>query len=276
MSKQPYIPLYTGDWEQDVNALSLEAEGAWLKLTIKLWHAPQRGLLKICYKQMEILFKKSPEKTAEIWQELMDSGVCDYEILDNNWFNIKSRRMTRNLELSKVRAESGAKGGEAKASKLKAKPKQNSSKTLANNDIDTDNNSINSGIVFKENTDTTVNTTKEKAKSSIGTIFPKELTYPFPSQKFKDAWALWIRYKKSQWKFQYKSIETEQIAMDGLKEKSDNDEENAITMIKRSIANGWKGFVELTTQFSTNGNGQHKSTTHNVPPPGFDYENDRP
>jgi hypothetical protein len=86
MGKQPYIPLYIGDWEQDTNCLSLEAEGAWLKLVFKLWKGESnlgKGLLSISFRAMGLLFKCSPEKTQEIFQELVENRVFDHEIMPN-------------------------------------------------------------------------------------------------------------------------------------------------------------------------------------------------
>lgn len=137
--KQPYIPLYIGDWDRKCNTLSLEAEGAWLKLTFKLWDSPTRGLLSFCFSQFVILCKKPPEKAREIWDELVKSGVFDLLESENDNYKIASRRMRREIELSKVRSESGSKGGRPK----KAKGNQTKTKTKAkakqNPDNDNDN-----------------------------------------------------------------------------------------------------------------------------------------
>ncbi len=133
MKKQPYIPLDIGDWEQDTNCLSLEAEGALLKLVFKLWKAPEKGLLLISFPQMEILFRKNPSETLRIFRELTDNNIFDFEKKEENVVLVKSRRMLREARLSKIRSGSGSKGGrppKAKGkqnkSKIKAKPKQNS------------------------------------------------------------------------------------------------------------------------------------------------------
>lgn len=132
MGKQPYIPLYIGDWEQDTNCLSLEAEGAWLKLVFKLWKGESnlgKGLLSISFRAMGILFKCSPEKTKEIFQELVESRVFDHEITPNGDVKITSRRLVREAKISQIRSEVGKEGGRPKKgkqteSKQKAKLKQ--------------------------------------------------------------------------------------------------------------------------------------------------------
>lgn len=127
--KQPYIPLYIGDWVQDTDSLSLEAEAAWLKLTFKLWKASERGLLLISFSQMAKLFKITPEKTREIFQELAENNVFNWRKIDENFVEIKSRRMLKETALAKTRSESGKQGGRGNKkqikSKLKAKVKQN-------------------------------------------------------------------------------------------------------------------------------------------------------
>ena len=72
-------------------------------------------------------------------------------------------------------------------------------------------------------------------------------------------WNLWKDYKENQFKFKYKTIQSEQIAFDDLVRLSNNSCENAIEIIKQSMANGWKGLFELKisqnkTLSSQNGN----------------------
>ncbi len=127
MGKQPYIPLYIGDWEQDLNCVSLEAEGAALKLIFKLWKSKTRGLLLISFSQMVILFKKSDVETRKIFEELRQNDIFSVKNIDENTVEIISRRMVRDAQLSKVRSEIGKQGGRPK----KPKQKQTETKTKA-------------------------------------------------------------------------------------------------------------------------------------------------
>jgi hypothetical protein len=43
--KQPYIPLYTGDYLKDTRRLPLAARGAWVDLMIFMWDSKERGVL---------------------------------------------------------------------------------------------------------------------------------------------------------------------------------------------------------------------------------------
>ncbi len=71
-----------------------------------------------------------------------------------------------------------------------------------------------------------------------------EIEIPF-SEAFKKEWADWKNYKKTEHRFNYKSIQSEKSSLADLLTKSENNEEKAIAIIQQSIANGWKGFFEL-------------------------------
>ena len=77
---------------------------------------------------------------------------------------------------------------------------------------------------------------------------PKEvLIFPFESEDFKTAWNNWLIYKKTEYNFKYKSLQSEQGALKKLSELSKNENE-AIKIIHESIANGWKGFFKLKNE----------------------------
>ena len=68
---------------------------------------------------------------------------------------------------------------------------------------------------------------------------------PWETEAFRAAWTQWKDYKKSQFRFTFKSISTEQVSLHQLKTISNNDERTAIDIIGQSIGNGWKGFFTL-------------------------------
>ncbi|MDC1265661.1 hypothetical protein N8009_02590 [Flavobacteriaceae bacterium] len=77
---------------------------------------------------------------------------------------------------------------------------------------------------------------------------PKEgLIFPFESEEFKTAWGNWVVYKKGEYNFKYKTLQSEQGALMKLSELSKNENE-AIKIIHESIANGWKGFFKLKNE----------------------------
>lgn len=69
---------------------------------------------------------------------------------------------------------------------------------------------------------------------------------PF-SEKFLPHWESWKTYKEKQYKFKFKSEESEQVAIDHLKKIAGGAEKIAVEIITTSIANGWKGLFELKT-----------------------------
>lgn len=207
--KQPYIPIYIGDWEQDTNTISLEAEGALLKLSFKLWKSFAKGLLEISLKQLSILFKKSEEETAKIMHELAQNNVLNIEFFEQNMIKIQSRRMLREAQLSKVRAESGSLSRKQNLSKKEAKHKQNPEYDIENED---ENEIENNGLLFTHRGD-----------------------------NFFRAWENWLGYRR-EIKKPYKSIRSTQMALNKLSKFS---EEDAIRMIETAIEKQWQGIWEI-------------------------------
>lgn len=58
-------------------------------------------------------------------------------------------------------------------------------------------------------------------------------------------WNKWKKYKKDEFKFNYKSEVSEEAAKKELINLSDNNEETAVKIIEQSIAKGWKGLFKL-------------------------------
>jgi uncharacterized protein YdaU (DUF1376 family) len=109
MSKQPYIPLYIGDWTQDTDALSIEAEGAWLRIIFKCWRnegsftATEEILARVC--------KMSEQKFATVLLEWEICNTCEIERRPNGLLTLRSRRITEDVKISAIRKQIGSKGG---------------------------------------------------------------------------------------------------------------------------------------------------------------------
>lgn len=65
------------------------------------------------------------------------------------------------------------------------------------------------------------------------------------SEDFLKDWNEWLDYKKTNHKFTYKTIESEQIAFNHLYKLSNENQSTAREIINVSIANGYKGLFEL-------------------------------
>lgn len=83
-----------------------------------------------------------------------------------------------------------------------------------------------------------------------------QLVIPF-SDKFPEIWDLWKEYKKASHGFKYKSVFSEQAALEQLVTLSKGDEETAVKIIKQSMRREWQGLFPLHETASGNG----KSTT---------------
>jgi hypothetical protein len=76
---------------------------------------------------------------------------------------------------------------------------------------------------------------------------PVEIIFPF-DEDFKTSWQNWKDYKRMEHKFQYKSPQSEQAALEDLVKKSGGKKEIAELIIQQSVSSGWKGFFELKNQ----------------------------
>lgn len=126
MSSLPYIQIWIGDWERDVNLISLESEAALLKLTFKLHQAKANGILECGFSlhQLSLLFKKSLAEAEQIVRELHVNNILDIEFLPEKRFKFVSRRMVKDAAKSLTNSKNGKEGGRGK-SKSKAKSKRN-------------------------------------------------------------------------------------------------------------------------------------------------------
>ena len=68
---------------------------------------------------------------------------------------------------------------------------------------------------------------------------------PFESENFIKWWDTWKQYRQDQFRKKYKSVISEQTALKILVTCSGGIESSAISLIEKSIAQGWKGFFEL-------------------------------
>ena len=63
--------------------------------------------------------------------------------------------------------------------------------------------------------------------------------------RIEEYWEKWKKYKKDEFKFNYKSEISEESAKKELLNLSENNAEIAMKIIDQSIANGWKGLFKL-------------------------------
>lgn len=102
---------------------------------------------------------------------------------------------------------------------------------------------------------------KGEERSDADSDFEKKIKtviLPF-NGSFEKIWIEWKDYRHSQHDFKYKSAGSEQAALHELVSIAYGKEETAISIIKQSMAKGWKGFFPLKN--SDNGQQQSKQPT---------------
>jgi hypothetical protein len=150
---------------------------------------------------------------------------------DGNFFNERlQEEIEKRIQFTESRRNNGSKGG---------RPKNNTKPLgLAKHNLMEDVNE-------NENEDINTNVNKEKVE------------LPFESYEFKDAWEQFKFYKKKEFKFTYKTKQSERAALKELLTLSKGYEDIAIKIINQSLANGWKGLFNLKEDA--------KATTTNKP-----------
>ena len=153
---------------------------------------------------------------------------------DGNFYNERlSEEIEKRIQFTESRRNNGSKGG---------RPKNNTKPIgLAKHNLMEDVNE-------NENEDINTNVNKEKVE------------LPFESYQFKDAWEQFKFYKKKEFKFTYKTKQSEIAALKELLTLSKGYEDIAIKIINQSLANGWKGLFNLKEDAKGTTNNQRKLT----------------
>ena len=140
MSKKnlPYIDLYTGDWIKDCSILSCKAEGAWLRIVMKLHSKGKQSSIKIPTKSLQNLWSMDESEMNETLKELELNEICDISY-HTGFIELTSRRFKKENEISEIRSKARKSAYEKK--KIDSNKNQKEIKILQNtdNDIDTDN-----------------------------------------------------------------------------------------------------------------------------------------
>ena len=130
MSKLPFMQFYPADWLQDVQVLTLEAQGAWIKLLCAMWVAPERGKIIWGYREFETFWGRSKDATELLIDDL--SAVADVSLRDSDdniaenhdnavEITIISRRMVREEIKRKQGLEADKRYREGKTSEKRPK-----------------------------------------------------------------------------------------------------------------------------------------------------------
>ena len=131
-----YIRFYPDAWLSGAMFLSLEAEGAWIRILCLLASQPEPGKLECSMAHLCRALRVQPGKAKALLHEIKDAQACQVEF-DDESVSIICDRMTREAEEHKsyvaARAAAGRAGGKASGqARAKAKAKQTLSKNEAN------------------------------------------------------------------------------------------------------------------------------------------------
>lgn len=210
-TKDYYMPLVIGEWERDVNVISLCAEGALLKLSFKLWDAKPRGSIDISYQAMAKLFKMGEPEARRLFDELRLNNILNVLDINDQMVRISSRRMLKKTVVSETNSENGRKGGKGKkaSTEVKANLKRSETETLT--------------------IDMTI---------AINNLDKIEL--PFDSEKFADAFMLLLSSKE----WRKKKLST---VNNILKKLGKYEEEFAIILVEQATDYEWIGVIFADT-----------------------------
>ncbi len=265
LTDQPYLPLYVDDWMNNtkLKMCTPSAHGLMLSIMCIMHKEENYGkiLLKQKFKQSENQVKNFALQIAKLsafdfaevelpLTELIEEGVL---IMTKD--ELKCSRMIKDAEISLKRSKAGRSGGKNTQSKKKdskAKPETEAKDFALANDKA---NAVN-GIVI-ENVNESENVIV-KGKESLREK-PNKIIFPWDNEVFKAQWQHWKIYKQKEFKFKYKSIQSEQAALNGLADKSYGDQNTAISIIHQSMEHGWKGFFELKNKSNAKNNSQENS-----------------
>ena len=221
MAEYPAFLFYSSDFLSGVSDLTMEERGQYITL-LCLQH--QKGALS--------------EKTIRL-----SVGSVSVDVMakfeknaEGSFFN---KRLVSEIEkrvaFTESRRKNGNMGGRPKQEeKPIGKPKNNLK--------------VNHMANHMENEDRNENDNRIKDES-------EKFSNPF-SPNFIKSWDQWKEYKKKEFAFQYKSVISEQSAINELVKLSGGNEITAKEIIMQSITNGWKGFFALKTD---NKNGQQQT-----------------
>ena len=216
-TKSPAFQLYAQDFLTGVMDLTMEERGIYITLLCKQWSLyNENGIPK---KRLRLFLGYDWENLPEMVKEkFIDNG--DY------FFNERLNEIIiERIAFIKKQTINGYKGGRPSKVKTQTKPKITSS-------------------------------LKMKKKMKIEEEEKEVVVYPYSSKEFFNSWNNWKIYKAKEFKFNYRTLQSEQAALKKLVNESEN-EVHAVESIESAMANGWKGIYPQKT--ITNGKQSSKN-----------------
>lgn len=222
MAKDPAFPLYAQDFIVGTMHLSMELRGQYITLLAYQWNNSD----EIPKKRLGLLIGCS-------WDDLAVDLKEKFEDLGESIVNarlLEEREKRENFK--KKQSDNGRKGGRPKKTlKPNKKPIENQNKPLEDEDV-SEEEIENKDVSEEEGLDFSEFDNPEKAKS---------------------LWEGWLKYRKQEHGFRYKSELTMKTAISGMSRLSDGRTEKLKDLMTRSIENGWKGLFPERESKQNNG-----------------------
>ena len=215
-AKSPAFQLYAQDFLTGVMDLTMEERGVYITLLCKQWSL---------YNENGIPKKRLRLFLGYDWENLPE--MVKNKFIDNGDYFFNERlndTIIERIAFIKKQTINGYKGGRPSKVKTQTKPKK---------------------------------TPSIEMKKKIEVEEEKEVVvYPYTSKEFINTWSNWKIYKAKEFKFNYRTLQSEQAALKKLLNESEN-EAHAVESIESAMANGWKGIYPQ--KIITNGKQSNKN-----------------
>lgn len=257
MNTPPAFQFYAQDFLTGVMYLTNEEKGIYITMLAKQWTDG-----KIPKKRLGFLVGYDWDKLSEELKEKF-TDLGDYLVNER----LEKEREKKEKFIEK-QSENGKKGGRPKKKKTSEsteKPKektQTKPKPFKNkNPKENQKKPLEDRRLKTEKEDE-----KEKRKGGVGKNEKSDLKIPWETENFRVQWRHWKIYKKKEFGFKFKSLQSEQAALTELANKSGGEEKKAVAIMHQSMSQGWKGLFELKNNGNEKINGKAKYSS--------EYEND--
>ncbi len=135
MSKQPYIPLYTGDYLKKTRILPLAVRSVYVELQVAMWDNPVRGEIIGTIEEYTRLIGCSQSEADFALNLLKQKGTYEIILLTSGQIKVIDPEMKKAIDISSKRSSAGKKAHSQKFALAKDQANADT-KTVANTGID--------------------------------------------------------------------------------------------------------------------------------------------
>ena len=106
MKKQPYLPLYTGDWKKDpkLSRCAPATRGIWIDLLCDMHELDRCGELRGTTEELAVAARTTPEQVVQALTDLQAKDAAVVESRNGMWL-VRNRRMHAESRKRKLAAE---------------------------------------------------------------------------------------------------------------------------------------------------------------------------